>query len=323
MYINKNNNFYHGLMFHHFHDNKVHKKSQGSITRDQFFKLIKFIGRNNILDSDDFFFRLKEKKLKSTDVCLTFDDGIKSQFDVALPVLEDLKIKSVFFIYSSVFEDKPDFLEVYRYFRSNFYINVDSFYKDFFKILGKDLSFFFKKNLAIIRLKKLKHPFYSLNDIKFRLVRDLFLNEKEYKKIMLKMFEEKNFIPHKYYSSIFFNRQELCALKEMGHSIGLHSHTHPTLIESLNFQRQYYEYNKNIDIISKILKIKKTDIKCMSHPCGSYNYNTLNILKKLKIDLGFKQIMSIETEKGMKKINNSSLEVSREDHSIVMRKMNS
>jgi hypothetical protein len=160
MYINKNNNFYHGLMFHHFHDNKVHKKSQGSITRDQFFKLIKFIGRNNILDSDDFFFRLKEKKLKSTDVCLTFDDGIKSQFDVALPVLEDLKIKSFFFIYSSVFEDKPDFLEVYRYFRSNFYINVDSFYKDFFKILGKDLSFFFKKNLAIIRLKKLKHPFY-------------------------------------------------------------------------------------------------------------------------------------------------------------------
>ena len=29
MYINKNNNFFHGVMFHHFHDKKKHKKGQG------------------------------------------------------------------------------------------------------------------------------------------------------------------------------------------------------------------------------------------------------------------------------------------------------
>ena len=55
------------------------------------YKLINFIGRKNILDDDVFFDKFKQNKLKENEVCLTFDDAIKSQIDVALPVLEDLK----------------------------------------------------------------------------------------------------------------------------------------------------------------------------------------------------------------------------------------
>ena len=36
MYFNKNNKFYHGIMFHHFHDNGIHTKGQGSIDKDDF-----------------------------------------------------------------------------------------------------------------------------------------------------------------------------------------------------------------------------------------------------------------------------------------------
>ena len=39
------------------------------------------------------FTRLKEKKLKKNNVCLTFDDSLKCQYDIALSVLEDLNIK--------------------------------------------------------------------------------------------------------------------------------------------------------------------------------------------------------------------------------------
>ena len=60
MYFQSHNNFYHGIMFHHFHDNKIHKKAQGSIDQDTFYKLIKFIGRENILNADEFFLRFKE-----------------------------------------------------------------------------------------------------------------------------------------------------------------------------------------------------------------------------------------------------------------------
>ena len=43
----------------------------------------------------------------------------------------------------------------------------------------------------------------------------------------------------------------------------------------------------------------------MSHPYGPYNHDTLRIRENLNIELGFKQIMQIETEKGMKIINNT------------------
>ena len=99
-------------MFHHFHDDKAHKKSQGSISKDDFYKIIKFIGRKNILNAETFFEKFRTNKIKSNEVCITFDDAIKSQIDIALPVLEDLKIKAFYFVYTSLFEGKPDNLEI-------------------------------------------------------------------------------------------------------------------------------------------------------------------------------------------------------------------
>ena len=112
MYFNKDNNFYHGIMFHHFHDDKIHKNSPGSISKDELLKIINFIGKKNILDADIFFDKFTKKKLSEQEVCFTFDDGIKSQIDVALPVLEDFKIKSFFFVHTAIFDGKPDNLEI-------------------------------------------------------------------------------------------------------------------------------------------------------------------------------------------------------------------
>ena len=36
MYANKDNNFFHGIMFHHFHDDGIHTKGQGSLDKDEF-----------------------------------------------------------------------------------------------------------------------------------------------------------------------------------------------------------------------------------------------------------------------------------------------
>ena len=52
----------------------------------------------------------------------------------------------------------------------------------------------------------------------------------------------------------------------------------------------------------------------MAHPSGGYNNFTLKILKEIGIELGFKHSKAIETKRGMKKINNSNLEVARENH---------
>ena len=111
-------------------------------------------------------------------------------------------------------------------------------------------------------------------------------------------------------------------LNELDHLIGLHSHSHPSLLEALPYNEQKKEYENNKTILSEVLNIDKNNIKYMSHPNGSYNDDTLKILQELKIELGFKQIMTIEPEKKMKKINNSSLEIARQDHARIIKMMN-
>ena len=322
MYFNKNNNFFHGIMFHHFHDNGIHTRGQGSIDQDEFIKMINFIGRNNILDADIFFDKLRNNKLKNNEVCLTFDDAIKCQIDIALPVLEEFKIKSFFFVYTSIFEGKPDNLEIFRYFRMNYFENINHFYREFYKILDKDLKSFFKNNNNKISKIKNRLPTFSVEDIKFRLVRDIFLSKVKYEEIMFYMFNEKKFNFKDIINKLFFQKNDLNNLNNLGHLIGLHSHNHPTLIENLTYEVQKNEYKKCLSAISKILVKPTNEIKYMSHPCGSYNQYTLEILKELGIELGFQQIMSVEPEKGMKKVNNSFLEIAREDHSNIYERMN-
>ena len=308
-------------MFHHFHDDKVHTKSQGSISEDQFIELIKFIGRDNIIDAEEFLDKMKKDKLLNNHVCFTFDDGIKSQIDIAIPVLEDFKIKSFFFVYSSMFTNEIAKLELYRYFRTNFFSSIDVFYELFFERIDLDQLSFFINNKILIEESTVKFPHYSLEDIKFRLVRDNFLQKEEYDEIMMQMIKEKNFSVDKYQSIICFSKEDLIKLDTLGHTIGLHSHTHPTKIENFSYDNQELEYKKGKKIISDILNKPQSFIKSMSHPCGSYNKDTLDILNKLEIEIGFKQIMLKEKNKEMKKINNSIFEIARQDHADIIKRM--
>ena len=128
---------------------------------------------------------------------------------------------------------------------------------------------------------------------------------------MFMMLKEKKVNYKDLFKDLFFQKDDLIKLDNLGHLIGLHSHNHPTLIEKLSYDEQKIEYEKCLNSISNILNKPKNEIKFMSHPCGSYNNDTFEILKELGIELGFKQIMTIEPEKGMKKINNSFLEIAR------------
>lgn len=307
-------------MFHHFHDDNIHKMGQGSISADQFEEIIKYIGRKNILNPNEFILKLINGSLKNNEVCLTFDDGIRCQYDVARPILDKYDIKAFFFIYSSILTDEPDLLEVFRFFRLNFYDDVDTFYNDFFIRINKDLEKFFDSKINLIKEKKYKFPVYSLMDIKFRLVRDLLLTKNQYAQIMNSLFKDKNFTKEKFFSKLFMSEEMIIKLSDDGHEIGLHSHTHPMMMENLSYKSQLKEFEQNLLILGKVIK-SNIPIVSMSHPCGSYNEDTLKILKKMNIKIGFKSIMKIEKNKNMKKINNTNLEIAREDHINIYRKM--
>ncbi len=320
MYFNKKNKFLHGVMFHHFHDRDKFIQSQGSISSDQFVKIIKYIGRKNIINADEFSNNFLNKKNIEKKVCFTFDDALKCQEKIALPILEDYKIKAFFFIYSGIFEYDSHNIEIVRHFRHLFYKNINEFYKEFIELVNnkfgnkKFLNFINLNKEKIIKYQK-KFPIYSKSDVEFRFIRDYLLNANEYKNILSELYKIKNFKPKKYHKSLLMNKESLRKLKKLNHEIGLHSHSHPTKIINLNYQEQYKEYNKNLSILSKILKTKNS-IKSMSHPCGVYDKNTLKVLKKIDISIGFKESMLIDNN--MKKINNSRFEIARIDHSNII-----
>lgn len=320
MYLNSlKKNFYHGIMFHHFHDNKKYLKTPGSINKQQFRQILEFIGKKNILSPSEFIKKIKNKTIKKNHLCLTFDDSLKCQYDIALPVLTDLKIKAFFFIYTNSLTNNPDLLEVNKYFRYKYFKNINTFYNEFNQLLEKKfkkkviLNFFQTHKEEMIKWKD-KFKIYSKNDIKFRFVRDKLLTRAQYKEIMMKMYNKKKFNYKKKIKELSMNKKNIITLHKLGHEIGLHSHTHPTKLSLLSVDEQYYEYKTNSNYLKKLLKISQ--IRSMSHPNGSYTEKTLKILKKLNVEIGFKQTLMPDKNK---KINNSVYEIARNDHAKINR----
>ena len=94
------NSVTHSIMFHHFH-NAQHYSSQGSLSASDFVQMIDWLNNQySILNASDFKKKLNNFTLKGTDICFSFDDALKCQFDIAYPVLERLGIESFFFVYT-------------------------------------------------------------------------------------------------------------------------------------------------------------------------------------------------------------------------------
>ena len=111
---------------------------------------------------------------------------------------------------------------------------------------------------------------------------------------------------------LWIEEKDLVKLFNTGHSIGLHSDSHPTVMSNLTFEEQYSEYYKNKQYLGNILDNK--NILSMAHPCGNYNKDTLRALAELDIAIGFRANMS-------KIENRSLLEIPREDHANILKKM--
>jgi len=311
-------NYNHGIMFHHFHDDKKYKKSPGSINKYQLRQIIRFIGRENIVDPKEFIANTKKKNLKKK-FCLTFDDALRSQFHVALPVLDEFNIKAFFFVQTSIFDKKIDFSEVYRFFRYNYYKNINIFYRDFRKILDESIKQDFKKFIFekknIIKQKKKMYPFYSIEDIKFRIIRDNLLNEKDYHKIMLKMFKTKKFNYKKIIKEIFFNKSQIKKLYAKGNMIGLHSHAHTFNFDNLSYKRQEKDYKKNKYILTKILNTK---INSACYPGGKFNKYSISILKKLGVECCFVDTLK---QNKLSTQNNFFFTIPRQDSANILKIM--
>ena len=204
----------------------------------------------------------------------------------------------------------------------NYFTNVENFYKEFYKYVQdylprQNLAKYLELNKNKIILEKKLYPVHTFKDIEFRWIRTHYLKPNQFKDIMIKMFDFYKFQYKNELKKLFFKKQDLLDLHNNSHFIGLHSHSHPTKIENLPIEKQLQEYKKNKKSLSDILGV--SNITSVSHPHGSYNSKILEILKKLNVEIGFDNGMRNKYKD--RKVNNSNLEVSREDHSIIMKRI--
>lgn len=318
--LRKTAKVYHGIMFHHFLGGKSSFNSQGAINASQFRQIINFIGKKNILNPIDFIEKYENNELRNSDVCITFDDSLLSQYEVAVPVLNDFGIQAFFFVYTSIFDGKYNFFETVRYFAANYFVDFYDFCKNFFYEFNDyknlDYKLFLKDHKSIMDELCRKHPFYNKIDVEYRTLRDNVLTKDEYEKIIFQMFNKYDFDPLLVQELIFFGKKHLEELADKGHLIGLHTHNHPFQLEYFSRDKQLNEYKKNNEILEEIINKK---ISTMSHPNGSYNLETLDILNDFDLRIGFKA--SMELDRNMKEYNQSKFEIMREDHTNILKLM--
>ncbi len=298
-------------MFHHFHSH-VHKKGQGSISKNELKKIVISLKKKYILNNaDDYVKKILKKKITYKDICLTFDDGLKCQIDIALPILKEFKIKAFFFVYNGAFKNNPDNLEIFRYFRNTKYQNIKFFYQDFFKHMKLFFINDFLKYKKKFTNKYLnQYKFYSIEDRQYRFCRDKILSKDSYETLMFKLMKKKKFNYKLATKKLFMNRTDIKKLIKEKHIIGLHSSTHPVNLPNLLYKDQMREYKNNMLFIKKFTKSRPLS---MSHPFGRYNKNTLKILKNIGIKIGFLSYKK-------KKIS-SLLEIPRLDHVELIQKL--
>jgi len=303
----------HGIMFHHFHG-QGHHPSQGSIDAQKLADMVDYLGgHSNILDANLWLEKALAGRLESNDLCLTFDDALLCQKEVALPVLKDLGHTGFFFVYSSVFEGEMERLEIYRTFRSTYFQTVEEFYDEFFTIIEKsEFGLLCAEALNGFSVSAyLPHsPFYTDNDRKFRFLRDDVLQPGDYNVVMDQMIDSSSTSLQELSRGIWMEDSDLVSLAADGNVVGLHSYTHPTVLSSLSAERQHYEYSKNISHLERVLGELPLTV---SHPCNSYDPGTLGLLDRLGVQLGFRATMSEPKKKG--------LEYPREDHANIVRMM--
>ena len=307
---NENRQMPHGVMFHHFHDDGGRPYAQGSITSEQFQQIIEYIGPKNILPANTWLVKAIKNELLEKEVCITFDDSLKCQIEIAYPVLQKFGISAFWFIFSSVFEGKINRLEIYRYFCNTYFSDFDAFYEIFKKyLLESQIGDLYQKNLNKFLQSNylIEFDFYSDKEREFRFYRDKILNRKEFENIMDNILADNNIDINKISKNLWMTNRDLVALNSKDHIIGLHSFTHPTNMAQLDINKQHQEYIKNKE---HILSVTSKDPITVSHPCCSYDKFTLKILDQLGIKIGFRS--------NFQKLNHSLMEFPRVDHSHIL-----
>jgi len=297
------------VMYHYVRDlkNSRYPNIKG-LDIEKFKKQIKFFKENyNFIRMEDLIEYYKspnEKRLPEKSILLTFDDGYKDHYTYVLPVLLENDIQGSFYIPTKCFQDKKvldvnkiHFIlescigeeekvlsEIKEYLETNKDSRISLSYDDYFQEYAVASRFDKKEVIFIKRMLQVALP----EDYREKIVEQLF------KKYVCSI-ENKIISERAFWEELYLTPEQIRAMEKLGMHIGFHSHNHVWL-DSLKKEEQEFQIKSSINYFKEIgIDTKKMTI---SYPYGGYNEETIELMKKYNIPLGFTtEVEKIDLEK--------------------------
>ncbi|MEK7629052.1 MAG: polysaccharide deacetylase family protein [Patescibacteria group bacterium] len=279
--------------YHYVEDTRLDWGGIHPCSVKEFERQVDFLSKNFEIVSMGQVFNSAKNGLSGKFCAITFDDGLKGQYENALPILLNNKVIGTFFPITSTFEGRLpathkvhallshisslELIDIFHKFIKEFYPDIESTY-----FIPKDKRLFERRKHEDLFTANFKETMISLpEDIKGRFLRYCFK--------MMKLDEKK------ISKEIFMNKDDVVNLCGQKMEIGSHSHGHYSMSAvGAEFLKKDIQLSK--DILSNLLN-KNIDTFSYSH--GHYTDFGIKVLK----DMGFKNAVTIEPRSVTKEDN--------------------
>ena len=237
-----------------------------------------FKKKYGFISKKDYIYAIKNK-VNIDGVVLTFDDGFKDHYSYVMPELIKRGLWGVFYISTGIYR-KNKLLGVHRvhylkgkYGADKILDGVLSEVEDY--MLDHNTIEEFDKEIYL-------HSNYEDNEKQLRRLLNYFIKY-EYRDAILDTIMKKFFDENELFSNVYLSIKEIQELSSNGNIIGSHTVSH-SVLSRLTYNEQFDEIKDSFDFINQIVN---QNYKSFCYPYGyssSYNQDTLNILKELKVD---------------------------------------
>ena len=236
--------------------------------------IIELMKNNHILSLKELDNAQINKSFFNNSIMLTFDDGTIDHYQYVYPILKKYNISGLFFIPSSIYTKKMlDIQLIHQLLEKE---SIETLFRD----LETELN---SRKIAINNLVIDK----NLDNKKTATFKQLLQTKlpNNIRSELLTFFQKKYNISTDV-TKTYISISQLQEMKKNGMFFGIHTVTHPHL-DNLTEKEQEEEIKNNMNELLKDNLIESNLIS-IAFPYGSYNKETLKIMKKLNIKYGFK-----------------------------------
>ena len=241
----------HGILAHYFWDGRA-SRPQGSLTAADWDAGLDAYG-SRLIPAGEWIERALAGKIKD-ECCVTFDDGLREAYVIALPALEKRGLTAAWNIYTGPLVGVPNNLERWRWLRNFGFGGIEPFYEAWRKLVNPPLV----PDYLLDRL------YLTREDRAFRWWRNVYTTPFEYERVMIQLAASAT-MPD--FSTHWLSFLDIQVLHRTGHVVGFHTHSHPTNMARLSVEQQALEYATSKGILEFCLE---RPVNTMAHPCDSW-----------------------------------------------------